>query len=145
LQSAARKKFSGISFLIPIRVSRNSEHFFGLVRSRDDHTSKGAEAFRLCALHLAGTIYRPDLPLRTGLPHSLRAFYFEQPTGGGTLVLWKEGATTQVTLQTPDGSALHDPVSGSSTPMPAETTITVGSMPVFVTWAGDGAVRVKTR
>jgi hypothetical protein len=126
----------------PKRVSRNSEHFFGLVRSRDDYTSKGAEAFRLCALHLAGTIYRPDLPSREKLPRSLQTFYFEQPTGGGTLVLWKEGATTQVTLQTPAGSAMHDAVSGSSTPMPAETTITVGSMPVFVTWTGDGTITI---
>ncbi|MCL1930502.1 MAG: cellulase family glycosylhydrolase [Treponema sp.] len=125
------------------RVSRNSEHFFGLVRSREDYTSKGAEAFRLCAVHLAGTIYRPDLPPREKLPRSLRTFYFERPTGGGTLVLWKEGVTARVTLQTPTGSALHDPVSGSSTPMPAETTITVGSMPVFVTWTDNGAVRVK--
>jgi hypothetical protein len=125
------------------RVSRNSEHFFGLVRSRENYTSKGAEAFRLCAVHLAGTVYRPDLPSREKLPRSLRTFYFEQPTGGGTLVLWKEGGSTQITLQTPAGSALHDPVSGSSTPMPAEITITIAPMPVFVTWTGDGAVRVN--
>jgi len=127
----------------PRRVNRNSEHFFGLVRSVNDHTSKGAEAFRLCAVHLAGTIYRPDLPSREKLPRSLRTFYFEQPAGGGTLVLWKEGVTMRVTLQTPAGSVMHDPVSGKSVPMSAETTITVGSMPVFVTWAGDGAVRIK--
>ena len=64
------------------RVKNNSENFFGLVRSRDDYTSKGAYAFGLCALHLAGTVYRPDLP-RRGLPNSLRAFYFEKPEGGG--------------------------------------------------------------
>jgi len=129
----------------PERVSRNSEHFFGLVRSKDDYTSKGAEAFRLCALHLPGTIYRPDLPPRKKLPRSLRTFYFEQPTGGGTLVLWKDGTSTRVTLHPPVGSAMHDPVSGSSTPLSTETTITVGSMPVFITWTGDGAVGVKTR
>jgi len=122
----------------PTRVNRNSEYFFGLVRSKDDYTSKGAEAFRLCAVHLAGTVYRPDLPPRTGLPRSLRTFYFEQPTGGGTLVVWKEGASTQITLQTPAGSVVHDPVSGSSAAITTETTITVGSMPVFVTWTGDG-------
>ena len=127
------------------RVKNDSEDYFGLVRSREDYTSKGAEAFRLCAVYLAGTVYRPDLPSREKLPRSLRAFYFEQPTGGGALVLWKEGASTRITLQTPAGSALHDPVSGSSTAIPEETTITVGSMPVFVTWTGDGAVRVETR
>ena len=126
------------------RVRSNSEDFFGLVRNRRNYDSKGAEAFRLCAVHLAGTVYRPDLPPRTGLPHSLRTFYFEQPTGG-TLVLWKDGISTRITLQVPDGSVVHDPVSGSATPLSAETTITVGSMPVFVTWTGDGAVRIKTR
>jgi len=143
--NGAQKIFWYQLFDPPKRVNRNSEDFFGLVRSADDHTSKGAEAFRLCAVHLAGTIYRPDLPPREKLPRSLRTFYFEQPTGGGTLVLWKEGVTTQVTLQTPAGSALHDPVSGNSTPIPAETTITVSSMPLFVTWTGDGTARVKTR
>jgi hypothetical protein len=73
------------------RKKSDSEDFFGLVRSTDDYTSKGAEALRLCALHIAGTTYRPDLPRRADLPRSLRAFYFEQPDGGGTLVLWKEG------------------------------------------------------
>jgi len=141
--NGAQKIFWYQLFDPPERVNRNSEDFFGLVRSRDDYTSKGAEAFRLCAVHLAGTHYRPDLPSREKLPRSLRTFYFEQPTGGGTLVLWKEGVTTQVTLQTPAGSAIHDPVSGNTTPIPAETTITVSSMPLFVTWTGDGTARVK--
>ena len=141
--SGARKVFWYQLFDPATRVKSSSEDFFGLVRSEDDYTSKGAEAFRLCAVHLAGTVYRPDLPSRTGLPRSLRAFYFERPTGGGTLVLWKEGGAAQLTLQTPAGSALHDPVSGNATPLSAETTVTVGSMPVFVTWTGDGAARVK--
>jgi len=127
----------------PTHVKRNSEDFFGLVRSRDDYTSKGAEAFRLCAVHLAGTVYRPDMPPREKIPRSLRAFYFEQTTGGGTLVLWKEGISAQVTLQVPDGSVIHDPVSGNSAAMPVESTITVNTMPVFVTWSGSGAVRVN--
>jgi len=127
------------------REKGDSEDYFGLVRSEDDYTSKGAEAYRLCAVYLAGTVYRPDLPTRTGLPRSLKTFYFEQPTGGGTLVLWKEGASAKVTLQTPAGSVMHDPVSGGSTPISIETILTIGSMPVFVTWTGDGAVRVKSR
>jgi len=141
--NGAKKIFWFQLFDPPTRGKRDSEDYFGLVRSRDDYTSKGAEAFRLCAVYLAGTVYRPDLPSREKPHRSLRTFYFEQPTGGGTLVLWKEGVTARVTLQTPAGSAIHDPVSGSSTPIPAETTITVGSMPVFVTWTGDGAARIK--
>jgi hypothetical protein len=143
--SGAQKIFWYQLFDPATRDKSDSEDFFGLVRSVNDHTSKGAEAFRLCAAHIAGTVYSPDLPLRTGLPRSLRAFYFEQPTGGGTLVLWKEGVTMRVTLQTPAGSVIHNPVSGNAAPIPAEAAITVGSMPVFVTWTGDGAVRVKIR
>ncbi|MDR0455146.1 MAG: beta-galactosidase [Treponema sp.] len=120
-----------------VRDKKNSENFFGLVRSKDDYTSKGAEAFRLCAVYLAGTVYRPDLPVRERLPSSLKTFYFKQPAGGGTLVLWKEGSPLQFTLQIPEGFIMHDPVSGNAAAVPAEADITVGSMPVFITWQGD--------
>jgi len=121
------------------RVKSDSEDFFGLVRSKTDYTSKGAEAFRLCAVHLAGTTYRPDLPLRDGLSNSLKAFCFTKPEGGGTLVLWKDGGATKIMLQgLVDGYTVHDPVSGSATAVPAETVLEVGVMPVFVTWQAGG-------
>jgi len=118
----------------PVREKIDSEDFFGLVRSKNDYTSKGAEAFRLCAVYLAGSIYHPGLPLCEDIPSSLQAFYFEQPDGGGTLILWKEGNPVRLTLQIPESSVAHDPVSGDAAAIPAETTITVGSMPVFITW-----------
>jgi hypothetical protein len=68
------------------------------------------------------------------MPSSLQTFYFEQPSGGGTLVLWKEGGSMRITLQIPDGSIAHDPVSGNAAAIPAETVITVDTMPVFITW-----------
>jgi len=120
-----------------VRKKGNSEDFFGLVRGKNDYTSKGAEAFRLCAVYLAGTVYRSDLPLCENIPSSLQTFYFEQSAGGGTLVLWKEGNPMRVTLQIPEGSIVHDPVSGNAAAIPAETAITVGSMPVFITWQGS--------
>jgi hypothetical protein len=127
------------------RTRTNSENFFGLVRSKTDYTSKGAEAFRLCAVHLAGTTYRPDLPQRDGtslrdrVPGSLRAFYFERPEGGGTLVLWKDGGAVKVVLHgLAEGYTLHDPVSGSATAVTGETVLAIGTMPVFVTWQGGG-------
>jgi hypothetical protein len=116
------------------RKNFNSDGFFGLVRSKNDYTSKGAHAFRLCALHIAGTVYRPDLPRRKEHPDSLKTFYFEQPAGGGTLVLWKEGISAKVRLQVPDGAMIHDSVTGNAAAIPAEKIITVGSMPVFITW-----------
>jgi len=123
-----------------VREKRNSEDYFGLVRSDNDYTSKGAEAFRLCALYLSGTVYRPGLPQRRNMPKTLKAFYFENPGSGGTLVLWKEGKPVQLNplqleLNDPDiVYNLHDPVSGNTVWLGCETDFTVCSMPVFITW-----------
>ena len=129
----------------PTRIKSDSEDFFGLVRSRDDYTSKGAQAFRLCTRHLAGTVYRPDLPLREGLPNLLRVFYFEKPTGGGALVLWKEGSPMQLVLAGLTGACTaHDSVSGNAAPLQSETVL-VGDMPVFLTWQdGQGISALRT-
>jgi hypothetical protein len=134
LAAAGAKKIFWYQLSDPVnRVKSNSEDFFGLVRSDNDYTSKGAEAYRLCAVYLAGTLYRPDLPLRENIPSSLQSFYFEKPEGG-TLVLWKEGAKVRVSLQIPGSGSLHDPVSGNAVDIGLERDITVGSMPVFVTF-----------
>jgi hypothetical protein len=119
------------------RVRGDSEDFFGLVRSREDYTSKGTEAFRLCATLLAGTVYRPDLPLREYLSPSMKAFYFERK-GEGTLVMWQEGAPARVRLSFLKGGlfTVHDPVSGNAVEMTADTVLRVGAAPVFVTWQG---------
>ncbi|MDR0494513.1 MAG: hypothetical protein LBG95_02645 [Treponema sp.] len=126
------------------RKKINSEDYFGLVRSENDYTSKGAEAFRLCAVYLAGTVYRPDLPLREKLPHSLQAFYFEQPDGsGGALALWKEGIPTQVKLQSGNNVfTAHDPVTGAASEIFDGKAIKVGTSPVFITWQGDYQLRL---
>jgi hypothetical protein len=124
------------------RKKMDSEDFFGLVRSREDYTSKGAEAFRLCAAHLAGTVYRLDLPLRDGLPKSLRSFYFERPQGGqggGVLVLWKEGPSLRLALHNAVGLTAHDPVSGEAAALPPQALITVNATPMFITWEEGGA------
>jgi hypothetical protein len=120
------------------RKENDSEDFFGLVRSRTDYSSKGAEAFRLCAVYLSGTVYRPELPRRQGLPRQLKAFYFERP-GGGALVMWKEGRPLRVRVHLPgSGHTMHDPVSGDASVIPPvippETVLEVGAMPVFITW-----------
>ncbi|MCL2044417.1 MAG: beta-galactosidase [Treponema sp.] len=128
------------------RVKGNSEDFFGLVRSRNDFTSKGAEAFRLCAVHLTGTVYYPDKPMRDNLPSSLMTYYFEspsvmvdgEPSGGGTLVLWRTSGSTRVMLQIPGTNhTVHDPVSGNTVAIQSGAVVKVGSMPVVVTWQGS--------
>jgi hypothetical protein len=128
----------------PNRKRSNSEHFFGLVRSKEDYTSKGAEAFRLCATHIAGTVYRPDLPLREYLSPSVKAFYFERK-GAGTLVLWKEGTPARVRLGFLKGGrfTVHDPVSGNAVETTADTVLRVGPTPVFITWQGFAAPEPK--
>jgi hypothetical protein len=119
------------------RSKKDSENHFGLVRSEDDYTSKGAEAFRLCALYLSGATYHPELPLRKNLPNTLRSFYFEQPSGERTLVLWKDGGPINLILQASEnGYTRHDIVTGNAEKKSAQTPIVVGNVPVFITWQG---------
>jgi hypothetical protein len=120
------------------RSKTNSEDFFGLVRSRDDYTSKGAQAFRLCAVYLSGAAYHPELPMRENLPNNLHGFYFEQPSGGRALVLWKEGKAINLALNVPESDCTtHDIVTGNTEAIPAGTPIAVGNTPVFITWEGE--------
>jgi hypothetical protein len=121
------------------RSKNNSEDFFGLVRSDNDYTSKGAEAFRLCAVYLSGAAYHQELPLRKNLPNTLRSFYFEQPSGGRTLVMWNDGGTINLMLRGSENDyTRHDIVTGNAETIHAETTIGVGNVPVFITWQGGG-------
>jgi len=117
----------------------NSESYFGLVRSEDDYTSKGAEAFRLCAVYLSGATYHPELPLRKNLPNTLHVFYFEQPSGERTLVLWKDGKTINIILRTSEnGYTKHDIITGNAEIISAQTPIVVENTPIFITWQGEG-------
>jgi len=126
------------------RVKSDSEDYFGLARSRDDYTSKGAEAFRLCAIYLSGATYHPEFSRQKDLPGGLRAYYFEQPSGGGTLVLWKDGKTIELTLKTPENEyTRHDIVTGNAETASSQTPILVGSRPVFITWQGGGTPSLR--
>jgi len=111
----------------------NSEDFFGLVRSENDYTSKGAEAFRLCSLYISDSIcyaYTQD-----NLPASLQVFWFKRENGGA-LVLWKNGfGSAQVSLKLPGTDHLrHDIVKGNASYINSDLTIKAGSEPVFITW-----------
>jgi len=119
------------------RPKNDSENFFGLVRSRQDYTSKGAEAFRLCAQFLSGS-YCYALEPGAGLPKSIRSFWFKG-TGRNALVLWNDGLGSRrinVRLSGTD-HASHDAVSGIESPIQPDTVITVGRTPVFITWNGS--------
>jgi len=119
------------------RSNRNSEDYFGLVRSTEDYTSKGAEAFRLCAKYLSGTKYHAQESGRDSIPDSIRMFWF-YGNSGGALVLWNEGSgSKQISLQLPGTDhRRHDPVTGNAGAIQSEAVIDVGTMPVFITWQG---------
>jgi hypothetical protein len=111
----------------------NSEDFFGLVRSENDYTSKGAEAFRLCALYISDSVCYSYT--ENNLPASLRVFWFKRENGG-TFVLWKDGfGSEQVSLKLPGTDhQQHDIVTGSAGLINSDITIKVGNSPVFITW-----------
>jgi len=119
------------------RVKSDSEDFFGLVRSGEDYTSKGAEAFRLCAQFLSGTNCYAIEP-GAGLPKSIRSFWFKGD-GRGVLVLWNDGTGSKRVSFRLSGTdhVLHDPVSGSESPIQPDAVLTVGRTPVFITWNGS--------
>jgi hypothetical protein len=140
LAASGSNKLFWFQMFDPQKRSRgDSEDFFGLVRSRRDYTSKGAEAFRLCSVYLPGTSCSILNPAQNGLPESLRLFLF-RGTDGGALVFWNEGAgSKRVHLRLPGvNHATHDPVSGNANTIQAETVIKTGKRPVFITWQGDG-------
>jgi hypothetical protein len=66
----------------------NSEDYFGLVYP-DYSRKKGFYAYSLCANHLAGKEYRPDLIENNNIPKTIISFYFTGKEGNNTLVLWK--------------------------------------------------------
>jgi len=118
-----------------LRSKGNSEDYFGLVRSRRDYASKGAEAFRLCAMFLSGTdCYAAELGA-DGLPRSMRSFWF-RGNGRGVLVLWNDNlGQRQIRLRLSGTNfLLHDPVTGAESQIQADTEVRVGRMPVFITW-----------
>ena len=120
------------------RPKGNSEDFFGLVRSRRDYISKGAEAFRLCAIFLSGTNCYAAGQGADGLPRSMRSFWF-RGTGRGVLVLWNDNlGQVRIRLRLSQANFMfHDPVTGAESQIQADTVINVSRMPVFITWDGS--------
>jgi len=124
----------------PVNQSgRNSEHFFGLARSSQDYTSKGAEAFRLCSLFMSNSMCYAQVPgkdyapLQT--PKSILSFWFKKAEGSA-LILWNEGSGTKtVNLDLPGFNHLmYDITSGNAVSVPSEINVSVGREPVFISW-----------
>jgi len=121
------------------RRPSNSESFFGLLRSTEDYTSKGADAFRLCATFIPGTRLSTQELLRENLPASLTTYYF-RGSETNTLVMWNNSpAAARVSAALPGTShTRHDPQTGAAESIQANVEIRIDSMPIFITWQGGG-------
>lgn len=117
------------------RSLMNSENYFGLVRSREDRTSKAAQAYRLCALYMPGAVC---YVLNEGLPGSIKAFWFNGPDTSA-LILWKDGSgSSALNLKLPGTDHLqHNIVTGNQSSISNEIIIKAGSDPVFITYTND--------
>jgi hypothetical protein len=159
LVASDTRKLFWFQMFDPVNRKKNdSEDFFGLLRSREDYTSKGAEAFRLCAKYLSDTVCFAQVPqqyLQGKMPKSIRAYWFERENGSlssyetsayipyvdvsctsGTLVLWNESlCSKKVKLKLPGTNhQMHDIVSGIASPISAEIVIKTAKVPIFITW-----------
>ena len=124
----------------PVNRSKSSESFFGLVRSNEDYTSKGSEAFRLCAMYFSDSICYEYPSGQNNLPGSLNAFWFKR-ADGGTLVLWKDGlGSKQVALKLPGTNHVqHNIETGNESRINSEIIINAGGEPLFITWQNDNS------
>ncbi|MCL2209820.1 MAG: endo-1,4-beta-xylanase [Treponema sp.] len=140
LAAGGAKKVLWYHMFDPVKRSgSNSEDFFGLVRSNQDYTSKGAEAFRLCSLFMPDSMCYAQVPgkdyMPSETPKSVKTFWFKKQEGSA-LILWNGRAgIKKIHLDLPGTNhLLHDIVSGSTTSILPEIVIPVGNEPLFITW-----------
>ena len=105
----------------------------------------GAEAFMLSAGYLAGTEYRPELPLREGRIKNITHLYFLREDGTSVLILWKDGPGKQsLRLDVPNAENLlsHNIHNREASLLPDGRLPALGRTPVFITWKGGGVPRL---
>jgi hypothetical protein len=97
---------------------KDSEDWFGLVKN--DFTRKnGADAYRICASFIPGKTYISRFPMRSGLPDTIMAWYFEGGDGNHTLIIWNDSEyrDREVSVTLPGAhQTVYNPVDGSGTP-----------------------------
>ena len=105
----------------------------------------GAEAFMLTAGYLAGTEYRPELPLREGIGAKITSLYFLKEDGTSVLILWKDGLGKQkLNLDIPNAVNItrHNIHNRDILLLPDKQVLEVNREPVFITWKGGGSPRL---
>jgi hypothetical protein len=113
----------------------DSERYFGLAYP-DFTPKKGGAAYELCARHLAGMEYRPDLPVRTGLPKRTETLYFCGDNGENTLLLWNNSPFPYSVHLDLNGAeqTIYDIVTGEGKALDTEAPLTLNTTPKFITW-----------
>ncbi|MDR2484842.1 MAG: hypothetical protein LBD55_05560 [Treponema sp.] len=107
----------------------DSEDWFGLVKD-DFEKKKGADAYSLVSKHIPGKTYYSLLPERSGIPDSIRAYYFEGNDGKHTLIIWNDDPVSdkQVTVTLPgSGGKTYDAQSGEPAAIGETATVTLRS------------------
>ena len=122
----------------------NSEDFFGI--AYPNHSVKtGYNAFALCGRNLAGKEYRPELPLRRGLPKRTVSLCFTGQDAENVLILWNErGSAFSARVTLPGkNQRLYDIKTREYRALGEETEITVAKTPLFFTWTGTAIPMVQ--
>ncbi|MDR2211887.1 MAG: cellulase family glycosylhydrolase [Spirochaetaceae bacterium] len=123
----------------------NPSYFFGLIYP-DKTVKPGAEAFMLSTRYLTGAEYRPEFPLREGVPGSITSLYFRGPGETKILLLWNS-RPRQIPLRLEANGAAgenlvrHSIENGEAEilgPADRAQTVHVGRDPLFLTWTGEG-------
>ena len=105
----------------------------------------GVDAFMLTAGYLAGTEYRPELPLRESIGKKVTSLYFLKEDGTSILILWKNGLGKQnLRLSVPNAAILlrHNINNRNVILSPAELVLEAGREPIFITWTGGDPPRL---
>jgi len=119
-------------------------HYLGLIYPNGTY-KPGAEAFMLTANYLAGSEYRPELPLREGVPRNITSLYFVKEDGTNILILWNDGAgRRRLRLSVPNAADLsrHNIHNREITPLSEDIVLDVRSEPIFITWNGSEPPRL---
>lgn len=116
----------------------DSEHYFGLLYP-DYEPKQGAAAYSLMSRYISGMTYQAQALSRNAVPPSITSYYFEGEDNRATLILWKNSGKQVLRLSLPGtGHVLHDPSTGNTHILDAQTALAVGSTPSIITWTRGG-------
>ena len=128
------------------KTNIDSEKQFGLLYN-DFSRKAGSWAYELCARYLPGSRYVPELPQRENIPSNIVSFCFlDGISGSNTLILWNDKKYIQkIEINLPSSALVHDIFTGLNTPLPSDTSIGIGNIPLIITWQGTDIPRISNK